>query len=250
MSRKCLRRRFWAILAAIVVGAWTCSDPASVLAAEAKEVLRYEVTWNGNKAGHGDISTELDSKDVKVTVHAVSDGALKAILDIWSRVQATFGAGTFKPKWYRFQMKSNILAPELVDLTFDHRTGHVTVNKQKGDEQESHQEKFHKVYDPITAAFLLRNQTFGNGPKSVDIYDGKDKARLHVEPAATGPVSVKGGSYPAVGLDVKLTKLTGDKKEIGKGRLWLSDDKHRVPLLLISSAIVGKVRFELVKVER
>ena len=110
--------------------------PAS-LAARHHEVLRYELTWNGGKAGHGDITTTTDGSRVNVTVQAVSDGILRRIVEVWSRVQASFAPGNFRSHHYRFHMRSNLLPTEVVDLNFNHKTGLLAVNKQKGDERES-----------------------------------------------------------------------------------------------------------------
>ncbi len=223
--------------------------PAVVWALESSEVLRYEVTWNGSKAGHGDISATKDSGKIVVTAQAVSDGVLKALVEVWSRIQATFHAGTFKPQSYKFHLKSSLGNPELVDLSFDHKTNLVQVNKQKGSELECHAEKFGSVYDPITAIYLLRYQKDLRKPMFVDIYDGKDRARLMVSPAGTEMVNVKAGQQPAIALNLRLVKLTGDKKEIGTGKLWVSDDSRRIPLLLTSSPLVGTIRFELVQAQ-
>ena len=219
-------------------------------AAGRPEILRYEVTWNGNKAGHGDVTTTWESDHAKVVVQAVTDGVLKAMIEIWSRVQAAFQIKTFRPLWYKFHMKSNRLRTELVDLQFNHKKKLVTVNKQRGDEIESHKEKFKEIYDPVTASCLLRSQKDFRKPMFVDMYDGKDRARLYVQYVGKGPLSVKGGQFQAVALDLRVVKLSGEKEEVGKGKLWLSDDRYRIPLLLTSSPLVGTVRFELVQVQR
>lgn len=214
------------------------------------EILRYEVTWNGNKAAHGDITTTWESDHAKVVVQAVTDGVLKAMVEIWGRAQAGFIVKTFKPLWYKYHMRSNRLPTELIDLSFNHKKKLVTVNKQKGDEIESHKEKFTQIYDPVTATCLLRSQKDFTKPMFVDVYDGKDRARIFVQYVGKGPIAVKGGHFQAVALDLRVVKLSGDKKEVGKGRLWLSDDPYRIPLLLTSSPLVGTVRFELVQVQR
>jgi hypothetical protein len=94
--------------------------------------------------------------------------------------------------------------------------------------------------------FLLRNQKDLGKPMYVDIFDGKDKARLYVTPSGNEQISIKSGTHQAVRLDLRLVKLTSDQKEIATGKLWVSDDQRRIPLLLTSSPIVGTIRFELV----
>ncbi len=224
-------------------------SPLSSIAADQREVLRYEVTWKGGRAGHGDITTTRSKGDIKVTAQAVSDGLLKTLLELWTRVQAVFGPKDFRPKWYQFHLKSSLLDTEVVNLKFDHRNGMVSVQKRKGDEVESHAEKIETAYDPITAAFLLRSQPDLNKPMFVDIYDGKDRARLFVTPEGRERVQVKGGVFDAAKLGLRLVRIRNDK-ELGTGHLWISDDSRRIPLLLTSSPFVGTVRFELVKVER
>ncbi len=214
--------------------------------AEKEEILRYEVTWNGNKAGHGDITTRSNVKHVNVTVQAVSDGVLKSLCEIWSRIHCTFTADGFKPRSYNFAVKSNLAGSESVGLIFDGKTGMVQVSKQKGNENENHSETIRGAYDPVTAACLLRSQKDLSKPMFVDIYDGKDRARLYVDPVGTERIQVKAGVHPAVRLHLKLVKLGKENEEIGKGKLWISDDSRRIPLLLTSSPIVGTIRFELV----
>ncbi|MCA1960946.1 MAG: DUF3108 domain-containing protein [Desulfomonile sp.] len=236
-----------AVPAAIVAPVFT----RDVEAVRQQEILRYEVTWNGGRAGHGDIRTTGDGSQVQVVVQAVSDGILKAIVEIWSRIQSTHSPKTFKPQQYTFNMRSNRLASELVDLTFDHKKGLVNVEKRKGDERENHSEQTNDVYDPVTAACLLRKQKDFSKPMYVDIYDGKARSRLFVSQGIDDHVQVKAGAFPAIKLDLRLVKLTGgDKGDVGTACLWVSKDPHRIPLLLTSSHRVGTIRFELVQVER
>ena len=253
MSDKVLQRVNRATLAILgIVLMLQVVNAERAIARGKAEVLRYEVMWNGSKAGHGDITTKVDSKKKSVTViaQAVSDGVLKTLCEIWSRVQATFAARTFKPKTYSFNLRSNVLRHEYVELTFNHKTKTVTINKILGGEEERHSEKFSGVYDPITAAFLLRNQRDYHKPMYVDIFDGKDRARLFVNPMGTENVKVRTGVHPAIHLGLRLVKLSGDKEELGTGQLWISNDQHRIPLLLTSSPIVGTIRFELVQAQR
>jgi hypothetical protein len=218
-------------------------------AADRAEILRYEVTWNGNKAGHGDITTRADTKHVYVTVQVVSDGVLKSLCEIWSRIQATFAADSFRPKSYNFAVKSNLGGTEVVGLVFDQKANLVQVSKHKGRENECHSETVRGAYDPVTAACLLRSQKDFSKPMFVDIYDGKDRSRLYVDPLGTERIQVKAGIHSAVRLDLKLVKLVKERQEIGKGKLWISNDSNRIPLLLTSSPIVGTIRFELVNAQ-
>ncbi len=237
-----------AALASLALCALLSSDTAR--AAKPDEVLRYELTWNGQKAGHGNVAISRNAELVDVVVFAVSDGVVKSIAEIWCQVNSTFAAKTLKPASYRFQLKSNLLASEVVDLSFDQNKGLVAVNKHKRDEHESHVEQIGSAYDPLTAAFLLRSQKDLLKPMYVDIYDGKARARLFVTPGGQEQISVQGGTYPACRLGLRLVRLTGDKGEVGKALLWISDDEHRIPLLLKAPHITGMFRFELVSVER
>lgn len=234
------------IVPIIIIAFLTGGGKLSAIAQERAEVLRYEVTWNGAKAGHGDITTKTNSQMVSVTAQAVSDGTLKTLVDLWTRVQATFTARTLMPQVYNFALRSNLGAPELVNLVFDHSTNVVQVNKQRGAEQESHSERFQGLYDPITAVYVLRSQKDFARPTFVDIYDGKDKARLFVHQLRREHIQLRTGVYPAICLNLRLQKLSGDKSEIGTGKLWISDDHHRIPLLLTSSPLVGTIRCELI----
>jgi hypothetical protein len=213
--------------------------------------LRYDVTWNGRRAAHGDVTTTSGEADrVHVTVQAVSDGVLKKILELWSRIQGSFLAGPLTPEKYTFHLKSNLLPHEVVNLTFDRKSALVTVNKTKGEETETHHERLDSVYDPVSAACLLRVRRDLERPTSVDIYDGKARARLYVTPLGGEALTVRGGAFNSVKLGLRLVKLTGDKDEVGTATLWMSQDKFRIPLLMTAQPIVGTLRFELTHVQR
>lgn len=251
-ARQVERHARRSVVLALLLSLCLLAGASVATAADSQEILRYIVTWNGSQAAHGDITTVRDSNYLKVTAQAVSDGALRAIMEIWSRVQSTFGAKSFEPLRYRFHLKSNILTNEVVDLTFHQKTGLVSVDKWKGDEREKHKERRDQAYDPIAAAFLLRYNRDLSKPQYVDVYDGKDRARIYVRPcsSARGPLRLKCGMFDAVGIDLELVKLGREKQKIGNGRLWLSNDHDRIPLLLTSSHMLGSIRFELVQVQR
>jgi hypothetical protein len=244
MMRKIGKLRLGAGIFLIILGSCLCVGVSSGM--EKSELLKYEVTWNGNQAGHGDITAVQAGKEIKVTAQAVSDGMLKNLVELWSRIQASFTPRTFKPQRYNFALRSSLGNPEIVDLAFDHKTNLVQVNKQKGSETESHAEKFSGLYDPITAIYMLRGRDLTK-PLYVDIYDGKDKSRLLVNYVCCEPVTVRAGMHTAMCLNLRLVKLGGDGKEIATGKLWLSNDENRVPLLLTTSPIVGTIRCELVQ---
>ena len=214
-----------------------------------KEVYFYEVTWNGAKAAHGDITTYWKDGLVEVYAVAVTDNPLKRVLDIWSKVQATFHPKTLLPRRYKYQLRSNLLRSEIVDLKFDHQSGVVTVSKHRGDSKEQHKEKIASAHDPISAAFVLRQRMVANQSTSINIYDGKDRAKLVLTPAGTGSLHVKGGTFRSSKWHFRVLKITGDKREVAKGYLWVSDDSDKIPLLLTSRPVVGTVRFELVGVQ-
>jgi hypothetical protein len=106
-----------------------------------------------------------------------------------------------------------------------------------------------------TALLYVRSQKLATG----DVY------RLVVYPA-TAPylatvtvlarerVNVKAGSYPAIKLDLRLQKVTGDMTLAPHGKFkrataWLSDDGDRLPLRMNAQIFVGSVWVELAKVE-
>lgn len=238
------------VVLTVIIASSLGSPTASARTHVPEEVLWYELIWNGNKAGHGDVTTTAVKRSATVVVQAVTDGVLKRMLEVWVRIRSTFDIRTLNPAAYHFHLKSNVLTPETVRLEFDPKKGLVTVKKTKGDENESHKEKYSDVYDPVTALYLLRNQPDFRTPMYVDVFDGKDRARLFSTYLRKGPVNVRAGSFDAVGLQLRLRKLTGSKEEIGKAQLWVSDDAHRVPILLTASHLVGTIKLELVRMKK
>jgi hypothetical protein len=67
-------------------------------------------------------------------------------------------------------------------------------------------------------------------------------------------IKVPAGSYPAIKVDLRLEKVTGDMKLVPHGKFkhatgWLSDDGDRLPLRMNAQIFVGSVWVELAKVE-
>ena len=72
--------------------------------------------------------------------------------------------------------------------------------------------------DPISAVYLLRNCKDLGKPLFVDIYDGKDKARLFVYPVGPEMINIKAGSLSAIRMDLRLDKLaTSDPGKLPRG---------------------------------
>jgi Protein of unknown function (DUF3108) len=70
-----------------------------------------------------------------------------------------------------------------------------------------------------------------------------------VDPVGIERIQVKAGAHAAVRLHLKLVRLGNENQELGKGKLWISNDSNRIPLLLTSSPILGTIRFELVNAQ-
>ena len=216
-----------------------------------REDLSYVVQWKGSQAGPGGITTIHDRGRVKIEATAVTDNPIKRILEIWCKVEAAFGIKNrrLKPKRYQYRIKSNLLRHERVELTFDKRSDIVTVYKRLGDHQERHKEKIGSALDPVTAAFLIRLLVDQKKRISIKIYDGRARCRLTADPVSTEHLVVKGGAFNAIKWNITIVKLTGKKEQLATGKLWVSDDNNRIPILLVSNVSVGTVRVELVRVK-
>ncbi len=83
----------------------------------------------------------------------------------------------------------------------------------------------------------------------MDIYDGKDRSRLFVNRVGEEQLQVRSGLHRAMCLSWRLTKLGRDHQELATGKLWISNDKNRIPLLLTSHPVVGTIRLELVQAQ-
>jgi hypothetical protein len=114
---------------------------------------------------------------------------------------------------------------------------------------------FPDLYDLQTALLYVRSQKLETGQTyKIVVYPATSPYLATVTVLGRERIKVKAGSYPAIKVDLRLEKVTGDMTLEPHGKFkratgWLSDDGDRLPLRMNAQIFVGTVWVELEKVE-
>ena len=107
------------------------------------------------------------------------------------------------------------------------------------------------VFDMHSALLFLRSQPLRQGDiYRVVVYPATSAFLVTLTVVERAPLVVEAGTYPAIKLDVKLSKI-GKKRELEPHKkfrsasVWVSDDSDRLLLRVEASIFVGKVFTEL-----
>ena len=103
------------------------------------------------------------------------------------------------------------------------------------------------TFDLPSLVYALRLREFNEGAKATKFAAlfGKHLVDIEAQIKTRERVTTQAGNYDAIRID--LTARTKDKVEY-KVRVWFSDDKQRLPVLMISKLSFGEVRAELAQV--
>lgn len=218
--------------------------------------LEYQCGWSGLTAGHVEAQfSRPEPETCELEAKAATTGLARALWRLDATHEARGNLVTLQPLAVR---QKEVYRAQTVrtELDFD-ASGVERLRESTTDKNPARRKRydFPNLYDLQTALLLVRSQKLNTG----DVY------RMVVYPA-TAPylatvtvqgrerVKVKAGSYPAIKMDLRLEKVTGDMKLEPHGKFkratgWLSDDADRLPLRLNAQIFVGSVWVELEKVE-
>ena len=111
--------------------------------------------------------------------------------------------------------------------------------------------------DIPAALFYVRTLKFSMGKtESLEVLDSDKLYSIEMTPVARERIEVTAGTYETLALDVRVRQLNGSKSERSEQeakyktiRVWISDDKARLPVRMKSEVFVGSVYAELVSVK-
>jgi hypothetical protein len=101
------------------------------------------------------------------------------------------------------------------------------------------------VQDDLSLLFYLRTLTLEPGQDiELDIYGGKKLYRLTVRIVKRERIKVEAGVFSTIVVE-PLLQAAGLFKHEGRVRVWLTDDRLHLPVLMKSKVVVGSIVAEL-----
>lgn len=225
------------------------SEPRQKPSAEKKEILKYDLTWMGIKAGTATLKFSETDRGVKISSKAESADWVSLFYRVEDRAVSLVkivdneNGACLKAERYRIKIREGrhrrdkeiLFYPEKNEaLYINHLENERKTFKVPGD-----------VLDPLSGFYHIRRMEIGSEPLFVKIFDSKRVWNVKVEVVGRETVETEAGSFKTVIVKPQL-KSEGIFNKKGEIFIYLTDDDRHIPVLLKTKVLIGYVEAELV----
>ena len=177
------------------------------------------------------------------------------------QIETTARSNSFFSSFYKVEdrVESIMDATGLFSWRFEKNLseGNYRSNRQYGFDQRNHQVAYGKdtievapfVQDALSTLYYTRSQPLEVGKSFYldNFIDGK-KYHLEVKVHEKETVTVDAGTFECFVVE-PITQSVGLFKHEGQLKVWLTDDRLRLPVLMKSKVLVGSIAVELIDYE-
>ncbi len=224
-------------------------DQASAHPFAAGERFTYAITFLGMRAGTAvmevqDTAPVEGHRALKLLSTAKSSPTVTKFYPVDNRVESIIDAESLLPYHLMFTRREGKKKNDF-DVTFHRATGTVLSIKDGTSETLPMPPGTH---DLISCLYYIRNLPSIQVGSSVMLNIHHDKKNYRVEVRTEGVEKVQGlhGEVEAIRLLV-IMPFQGLFLNEGNIRVWLTNDAHRVPLLMKAKVIIGSVAARLIR---
>jgi hypothetical protein len=242
-----------------------CSHAAAALAADWQQTITagppgpfqappplsatYEFGWGEFTAATADVRFGRSDGHFFLDGKAETTGMVRSLWSFDVTYKAAADAATLRP--IQVQQVETVRSKKIATNLVFTPEGVSRTRGEANSEAKTKRFSFPSLFDLHSALLYLRSQPLQD--KSVQrivVYPSTAAYLATVTVVAREKITVKAGTFPAIKLDLQLSKV-GKKDELqphrkfSRGTAWLSDDADRVPLRIEAQIFVGTVFAEL-----
>ena len=212
----------------------------------------YRFGWSGLTAATGDVHfTKPSENKFQLNGTGRTVGLVRALWKLDANYQAAASAQTLRPIETQ-QVESYRSKKTVTRLTFTNNgVTRARTEGKDGAEAKIRQFNFPNLFDLFSAMLYLRSQPLQDrSVYRVVAYPATNAYLATITVTRREKISVHGGSYNAIRLDLQLKKV-GKHLELEPHRkfrhatIWVSDDSERLLLRIEAQVFVGTVFAEL-----
>jgi hypothetical protein len=225
------------------------ADHASAHSFAAGERLTYAITFLGMRAGTAVMEIQEtppigDHPAFKLVTTAKSSSTVSKFYPVNNRVESIVNADSLAPYHLVFNRREGKKKNDF-DVTFHHAEGTVLSIKDGVGETLPIPPGTH---DLISCLYYIRSLPSVQVGSSVVLNLHHDKKNYRVEVRVEGVEKVQGllGEVEAIRLLV-IMPFQGLFLNEGNIRVWLTNDAHRVPIMMKAKIIIGSVVARLIR---
>ncbi len=215
-------------------------------------IATYNFGWNDLVAATAEIQFGRSGGDLRLLGSGQTVGLVRALWKFDVQHRALADAASLRP--LSMHQVDEVRGKTVVtDLTF---TGDsvARVRTASNSKKKPKPKSFTfagGVFDMHSALLFLRSQPLRQGDVyRVVVYPATNAFLVTLAVVERAPVTVAAGTYPAIKLEVKMSKIGKERelephKKFRDASVWVSDDVDRLLLRVEASIFVGKVFTEL-----
>ena len=211
---------------------------------QSNETYHYSISLLGIPAGTGTLQATHDQSiqgqpQLRLTSTAQSNEFISFFFPVRDRVESTLAADTLLPQHFVFQRREGN-DHEDFDVTF-HR-GEQEVSIIKNGELSSMPISAH-AHGPLSFLYYVRNHPDLDPGLSLhlQVHHDKKNYEIDVNVEAVEELSGPWGEVEAVRCEAVMP-FRGIFANEGNFHFWLTNDHHRVPLMMQAKVIVGSAK--------
>lgn len=212
----------------------------------------YKVAWEGIPAADVQVKVQRDEDVFRVTTKAKTYSGIDLFYRLRYRAEGIISATDLTPIRTEIDHRENS-RHKVTRINFTDSGNIRAVRYRQGQETEDitfNPRNF--TLDPISASFLARGVDWKVGEtKKFDTFNGKSRYLISLTANALRKLNIAGREREAWEIVPKVENLTdpGADKKLREAKIYLSTDKAREVLKIVSSVFVGSVSTTMVKFE-
>ena len=217
------------------------------------ESVVYRGSWIGIPVASAEIQTTPLLINGRKYYHArVRASTWKYLELIWKMrdfVESVFDSETMQPRRFVFRQRENRKKTDTT-ATFDPDSKKWTVRRREGAKVKDFEFVSHSTLDPISAVYWARSLDFKIGDTlRLEVFGGKSRYLVMLDVVGKEQVTVGDNSFDAYRIVPHVWNISGSgyADRVREATVWISADKGRRPLKIVTQVFIGSVSIELVE---
>ncbi len=213
------------------------------------EVLTYDLTWAGIKAGEASLQIRQSGEDIYITSIARSAKWVSVFYTVSDIVESRLQRnekepGIGQPVNYRLNIREGKNRKDKEVIFHRPAMRAIYVDHLEKERKEFEIPPF--ILDPLSSFYFLRTQNLEVGKSVyVTVFDSKKVWNVEVQVLRKEKVGVPAGEFNAIVVK-PLMQSEGIFYRKGEIYIWLTDDERRIPVMLKTKVKIGSVNALLV----
>ncbi|HXX53482.1 MAG TPA: DUF3108 domain-containing protein [Thermodesulfovibrionales bacterium] len=220
---------------------------AEALALTIPEILNYDLTWTGIKAGEASLEIRDEGNEVKIISTAKSTKWVSVFYTVNDMVETRLSKGNLpigRPLNYRISLREG-RSRKSKEVIFDYRNLKA-FSIDHLDRERAETAIPTRVFDSLSSFYYVRTLNLKVGRSVfVTVFDNKKVWDIEVQVLKKERVEVPAGQFNTIVIK-PLMKSEGIFYRKGDIFVWLTDDEKRTPVMLKTQVKVGSITARLV----